>query len=965
MTKKIIISTALFLAAIITPLLWGGASAFAQNNVGIGILVPAPSSLLDLTASDKGLLIPRLSVLQRDAIASPATGLLIYNTDCNVFNYYNGATWVSIDGISVSGPISGSTNPCQSSTGNVYSIPAVPGSTGYNWTVPAGATITSGAGTPSIIVNFGTTNGNVCVSAINGCEVSDTLCLAIKLATAAVAPTAVAASNFTCTSFSANWAASVGSTGFLLDVATDASFTSFVAGYNDLNVGNVTIYSVTGLTPSTNYFYRLRVINDCDTSLNSNTIGVSTNAPVAPTATAASNFTCTSMNANWGASPGATAYYLEVATSASFTSGTFVAGYNNVNVNNVTTYNITGLTASTTYYYRLRAGNGCDTSLYSNTITVSTSAPIAPTATAASNFTCTSINANWGASSGATTYFLEVSTSPAFALGTFVTGYNNINVSNVTTYNVTGLTSSTTYYYRVRAGNGCDTSLYSNTILVSTSAPVAPNAVAASNFTCTSVNANWGAVTGATAYYLEVATSASFGAGTFVTGYNNINVNNVTTYNVTGLTSSTTYYYRVRAGNGCDTSLYSNTILVSTSAPVAPTAAAPSNFTCTSVNANWGAVTGATAYYLEVSTTASFGAGTFVTGYNNINVNNVTTYNVTGLTSSTTYYYRVRAGNGCDTSLYSNTILVSTSAPVAPNAVAASNFTCTSVNANWGAVTGATAYYLEVSTTASFGAGTFVTGYNNINVNNVTTYNVTGLTSSTTYYYRVRAGNGCDTSLYSNTILVSTSAPVAPTATAPSNYTCTSVNANWGAVTGATAYYLEVSTTASFGAGTFVTGYNNINVNNVTTYNVTGLTSSTTYYYRVRAGNGCDTSLYSNTILVSTSAPVAPNAVAASNFTCTSVNANWGAVTGATAYYLEVATSASFGAGTFVTGYNNINVNNVTTYNVTGLTSSTTYYYRVRAGNGCDTSLYSNTILVSTSAPVAPNAVAASNFTCT
>ncbi|MFY9307870.1 MAG: fibronectin type III domain-containing protein, partial [Bacteroidia bacterium] len=769
--------------------------------------------------------------------------------------------------------------------------------------------------------------------------------------TAPNAPNATPASNFTCTSLNANWAASAGATAYFLDVSTDVGFGSFVAGFNNLNVNNVTTYNITGLTVNTTYYYRVRAGNGCSTSANSNSITVVTTAPNAPNATPASNFTCTSLNANWAASAGATAYFLDVSTDAAF--GSFVAGFNNLNVNNVTTYNITGLTVNTTYYYRVRAGNGCSTSANSNSITVVTTAPNAPNATPASNFTCTSLNANWAASAGATAYFLDVSTDAAF--GSFVTGFNNLNVNNVTTYNITGLTVNTTYYYRVRAGNGCSTSANSNSITVVTTAPNAPNATPASNFTCTSLNANWAASAGATAYFLDVSTDAGFGS--FVAGFNNLNVNNVTTYNITGLTVNTTYYYRVRAGNGCSTSANSNSITVVTTAPNAPNATPASNFTCTSLNANWAASAGATAYFLDVSTDAGFGS--FVAGFNNLNVNNVTTYNITGLTVNTTYYYRVRAGNGCSTSANSNSITVVTTAPNAPNATPASNFTCTSLNANWAASAGATAYFLDVSTDAAFGS--FVAGFNNLNVNNVTTYNITGLTANTTYYYRVRSGNGCSNSANSNTITVVTTAPNAPNATAASNFTCTSFNANWTVSAGATGYFLDVSTNSAFTG--IVSGFNNLSVNNVTTYNVTGLSSNTAYYYRVRANNGCSTSANSNTITVITTSPNAPNATAASNFTCTSLNANWSVSAGATGYFLDVATDASFTG--FVSGFNNLSVNNVTTYNVTGLSSNTTYYYRVRSSNGCNVSGNSNTITVVTTSPNAPNATAASNFTCT
>jgi hypothetical protein len=63
----------------------------AQNNVGIGTTTPNPSSLLELSSTDKGLLTPRVTTAQRNAIATPAQGLLVYDTDVACFFYYDGS----------------------------------------------------------------------------------------------------------------------------------------------------------------------------------------------------------------------------------------------------------------------------------------------------------------------------------------------------------------------------------------------------------------------------------------------------------------------------------------------------------------------------------------------------------------------------------------------------------------------------------------------------------------------------------------------------------------------------------------------------------------------------------------------------------------------------------------------------------------------------------------------------------
>jgi hypothetical protein len=75
-------------------LLLGSVPAFAQ--LGVGTTNPAASAALDVSSpgNNKGILIPRLSAAQKDAIANPAEGLLIYQTTAPIgFYYYAGTSW--------------------------------------------------------------------------------------------------------------------------------------------------------------------------------------------------------------------------------------------------------------------------------------------------------------------------------------------------------------------------------------------------------------------------------------------------------------------------------------------------------------------------------------------------------------------------------------------------------------------------------------------------------------------------------------------------------------------------------------------------------------------------------------------------------------------------------------------------------------------------------------------------------
>lgn len=70
-----------------------------QAQIGIGTTTPDASAALDITNSTKGVLIPRMTENERDAISTPATGLLIYQTDNSPnFYHYNGFGWIPFGG---------------------------------------------------------------------------------------------------------------------------------------------------------------------------------------------------------------------------------------------------------------------------------------------------------------------------------------------------------------------------------------------------------------------------------------------------------------------------------------------------------------------------------------------------------------------------------------------------------------------------------------------------------------------------------------------------------------------------------------------------------------------------------------------------------------------------------------------------------------------------------------------------
>ncbi len=176
--KKII----LFLVTIALIASYSLTAQVAINSDGSS---PDASAMLDIQCSDNGILIPRMTSVQRDAISSPANGLFIFNADNLGLEVYTIRGWQAFEKVSCApdqpGSITGEQYPDCNETGLVYSISAVTDATTYAWAVPTGATISNGQGSTSITVDFASQGGDVSVVASSGCGNSDARNLSVSI----------------------------------------------------------------------------------------------------------------------------------------------------------------------------------------------------------------------------------------------------------------------------------------------------------------------------------------------------------------------------------------------------------------------------------------------------------------------------------------------------------------------------------------------------------------------------------------------------------------------------------------------------------------------------------------------------------------------------------------------------------------------------------------------------------------
>lgn len=203
--------------------------------------------------------------------------------------------------------------------------------------------------------------------------------------------------------------------------------------------------------------------------------------------------------------------------------------------------------------------------------------------------------------------------------------------------------------------------------------PGAPTSLAAAATSTTTVTVSWADVANESGYALERATGAGAFAVIATLGAN------ATTYADTQLTAGTAYNYRLRALNAAGNSAYSATAAVTTTAVglPAPTGFVTGTVTATSIALSWNAVTGATNYTLEWSTTGT-GAWTALAARTTL------TYNHTGRTANTTYYYRLKANAASGSSPYTAVLSAKTltAVPTAPSSLRATR-TGANVTVTW------------------------------------------------------------------------------------------------------------------------------------------------------------------------------------------------------------------------------------------------------------------------------------------
>jgi hypothetical protein len=433
------------------------------------------------------------------------------------------------------------------------------------------------------------------------------------------------------------WTGSNGATGYTIERATDAGFTT---GLVTVATGvTTTTSSDTGAPPATALWYRVAATNATGISGWSASATVTTPAVVLGAPTLAGSLNGNQGFLSWSAVAGANAYQLIRADDAAFTTNVV-----QTLVTTGTSATDATLAAGVQYFYQVQATNQWATGPASNVVTLALQLP-APTnvaATASTGWPLT-VTLNWTASAAASGAVVQRSTDPAF--GTAVSFTVNGSVPAFT--DVTPV-QSTTYYYRVQSTGVGSPSTWSAAATVATPATplvqVTGVAAAEAPSGAPTTVLTWNGQPWAAGFQVQRATNTAFTAGltTFTSG--------LPTISDTTAVLGTRYSYRVRATQPGINGAWSARI---TFTPAVPPRASTLTATTAATGPGQAGVTltwtqtvspiTVGGFVLERATNSTFTANLTVVAPNVAAA--VRTFTDTGLARNTRYYYRIRTVN--------------------------------------------------------------------------------------------------------------------------------------------------------------------------------------------------------------------------------------------------------------------------------------------------------------------------------
>jgi len=254
--------------------------------------------------------------------------------------------------------------------------------------------------------------------------------------------------------------------------------------------------------------------------------------------------------------------------------------------------------------------------------------PDAPTGVTANALSISSIAISWQTVDGALNYIIQRAAS---SNGT----YSQVGTSTGTSYSNTNLSPGTTYYYRVITGNAFGNSSVSDIVSAQTTAlPIPSGLTATAQSSSGNIRLSWNSISDAQSYRIYRSSDA---AGI----YSQIGTSTTNSYTDTGLSSSTTYYYKVTLVNS-NNSESSQSAYAFAKTSAASILSFPANINAIPVNGGiritWNPVTNAQGYTVYRATAAT-GAYTAV-------ITNVAgTTSVNTVSGNTTYYYKVATVN--------------------------------------------------------------------------------------------------------------------------------------------------------------------------------------------------------------------------------------------------------------------------------------------------------------------------------